>query len=321
MSERNIYKDVLFGVAVGDALGVPVEFRSREELRKEPVTDMRGYGTHQQPPGTWSDDSSLTFCLAEALTEGFDLSTIGQNFVRWHRKGFWSAHGKIFDIGGITWRALSRIQSGVDPEVAGDDGDWSNGNGSLMRILPLLFHIADMPAEERYRLTRQVSGLTHRHVRSVISCFIFLEFARYIARGTDKSEAYKSLRTVTASQLGSFRISDVETGHFSRILKGNIHDLPEEKIRSSGYVVDTLEAAIWCLMKTRSYSAAVLQAVNLGRDTDTTAAVTGGLAGLLYGHETIPEEWMDVLARRKDIINLAERLELRQPGSRDLQNE
>ena len=311
MSERNIYKDVLFGVAVGDALGVPVEFRSREELRKDPVLGMRGYGTHQQPPGTFSDDSSLTFCLAEALTEGFDLHTIGQNFVRWHRKGFWSAHGKIFDIGGITWRAISRIQSGVDPEMAGDDGDWSNGNGSLMRIMPLLFHIAEMPVEERYRLTRQVSGLTHRHIRSVISCFILLEFARYIATGMDKSEAYKSLRTVTAGQLGSFRISDVETGHFSRILKGNIHDLPEEKIRSSGYVVDTLEAAIWCLMKTKNYSAAVLKAVNLGRDTDTTAAVTGGLAGLLYGHETIPEEWMDVLARRKDIENLVLRLEVR----------
>ena len=134
MSERNIYKDVLFGVAVGDALGVPVEFRSREELRKDPVIGMRGYGTHQQPPGTFSDDSSLTFCLAEALTEGFDLHTIGQNFVRWHRKGFWSAHGKIFDIGGITWRAISRIQSGVDPEMAGDDGDWIAAWRSADRI-------------------------------------------------------------------------------------------------------------------------------------------------------------------------------------------
>ncbi|MCA1746525.1 MAG: ADP-ribosylglycohydrolase family protein, partial [Bacteroidales bacterium] len=247
MSERNIYKDVLFGVAVGDALGVPVEFRSRDELQREPVTGMRGNGTHNQPPGTWSDDSSLTFCLAEALTEGFDLNVIGQNFVRWHRKGYWSAHGKIFDIGGITWRALSRIHSGVAPEMAGDDGDWSNGNGSLMRILPLLFYIAGKPPAERYRLTQQVSALTHRHVRSVMSCFIYLEFAGYIIGGMDKSEAYHSLRSVTLGLLESFRISDVEIGHFSRILKSNIHDLPENKIRTSGYVVDTLEAAIWCV--------------------------------------------------------------------------
>ena len=320
MSERNIYKDVLFGVAVGDALGVPVEFRSREELRIDPVVDMRGHGTHNQPPGTWSDDSSLSFCLAEALTEGFDLNAIGQNFVRWHRKGYWSAHGKIFDIGGITWRALSRIHSGVDPATAGDDGDWSNGNGSLMRILPLLFHISGLPEKERYHLTAQVSSLTHRHIRSVISCFIYLEFARYISMGMDKTEAYSSLRTKTATHLASFRLSEVEIGYFSRILKANIHDLPEEKIRSSGYVVDTLEAAIWCIMKTKSYSAAVLKAVNLGRDTDTTAAVAGGLAGLLYGYETIPAEWLDVLARRKEIEQLALRCEaIRQRNAGDSQ--
>lgn len=309
MSERNIYKDVLFGVAVGDALGVPVEFRSRDELLKEPVTGMRGNGTHGQPPGTWSDDSSLTFCLAEALTEGFDLNIIGQNFVRWHRKGYWSAHGKIFDIGGITWRALSRIHSGVTPEMAGDDGDWSNGNGSLMRILPLLFYIAGKPPAERYRLTQQVSALTHRHVRSVIACFICLEFAGYIIQGMDKNEAYTSLRSVTPGLLETFGVSQEEIGHFHRILRKNIYNLPQEEIASDGYVVHTLEAALWCVMKTSSYNKAVLKAVNLGRDTDTTAAVAGGLAGLLYGYESIPEEWMQVLARRRDIESLALRCE------------
>jgi len=310
MSERNIYKDVLFGVAVGDALGVPVEFHPREELQKDPVTGMRGYGTHGQPPGTWSDDSSLTFCLAEALTEGFDLNVIGQNFVRWHRKGYWSAHGKIFDIGGITWRALSRIHSGVAPEMAGDDGDWSNGNGSLMRILPLLFYIAGKPPAERYRITQQVSALTHRHVRSVISCFICLEFAGYIISGMDKNEAYTSLRSLTPGLLESFGISQEEIRHFDRILRKNIFSLHPEEIASDGYVVHTLEAALWCVMKTSSYSKAVLKAVNLGRDTDTTAAVAGGLAGLIYGYESIPEEWMSVIARRKEIEKLAEKLEL-----------
>ncbi len=309
MSERNFCKDVLFGVAVGDALGVPVEFRSRDELQKDPVTGMGGYGTHNQPPGTWSDDSSLTFCLAEALTEGFDLNVIGQNFVRWHRKGYWSAHGKIFDIGGITWRALSRIHSGVAPEMAGDDGDWSNGNGSLMRILPLLFYVAGKPPAERYRLTQQVSALTHRHVRSVISCFICLEFAGYIMNGADKNEAYTSLRSATPGMLESFGISMEEIKHFDRILRKNIFNLPPEQIVSDGFVVHTLEAALWCVMKTSSYSKAVLKAVNLGRDTDTTAAVAGGLAGLLYGYDSIPEEWISLLARRRDIENLAERLQ------------
>lgn len=305
----NIYKDVLFGVAVGDALGVPVEFRSRDELSREPVTDMRGYGTHGQPPGTWSDDSSLTFCLAEALTEGFDLNTIGQNFVRWHRKGYWSAHGKIFDIGGITWRALSRIHSGVAPELAGDEGDWSNGNGSLMRILPLLFYITGKPPAERYRLTAQVSGLTHRHALSVISCFLWLEFAGYIITGMDKNDAYSALRNTAPGMLESFGISPEHARRFDRILRKNINGLPSEEIASDGYVIHTLEAALWCILKTGSYRKAVLKAVNLGRDTDTTAAVTGGLAGLIYGYESIPEEWLSVIARRKEIEKLAERLE------------
>jgi ADP-ribosylglycohydrolase len=137
-------KSLLFGVAVGDALGVPVEFISREKLRGTPLKDMIGYGTHNVPPGTWSDDSSLTFCLAEALTEGFDLKAIGKNFVKWYYKNYWTARGKVFDVD-------------------------SNGNGSLMRISPLVFSMLDKPMDERYQITKQVSSITHGHIRSVIA--------------------------------------------------------------------------------------------------------------------------------------------------------
>jgi ADP-ribosylglycohydrolase len=301
----NIIKDILFGVATGDALGVPVEFMSREELRGDPVMDMRGHGTHGQPPGTWSDDSSLTFCLAEALTEGFDLNHQAEFCQMAPGEGS-GLRGRVFDIGGTTARAINRLASGVKPETAGDDDENSNGNGSLMRILPLLFYIAEKPAGERFLLTQQVSSLTHRHARSVTACFVYLEFARYLSIGMKKSDAYKSVRVVTSGHLAALNVSRDERRFFDRLLKGNIQDLTEDGIKSSGYVLDTLEASIWCLMTTESYREAVLKAVNLGGDTDTTGAVTGGLAGLLYGYKTIPEEWIDMLARKDDIEDLCQ---------------
>ncbi len=314
----NIIKDILFGVATGDALGVAVEFNNREVLHEHPVTGMAGYGRHGQPPGTWSDDSSLTFCLAEALTQGFDLKAIGQNFVRWRQEGYWTARGRVFDIGGTTARAITRLAAGVKPEMAGDDDENSNGNGSLMRILPLLYYISERPAGERFRITEQVSSLTHRHIRSVTACFIYLELARYLSIGMKKADAYKSVRVVTAGHLASLNVPRDERRLFDRMLKGNIQDLPEGRIKSTGYVLDTLEASVWCLMTTENYRDAVLKAVNLGEDTDTTGAVTGGLAGLLYGYKSIPEEWIDLLARKDDIEDLAARV--KRAGYREIKN-
>lgn len=301
-------RSALFGVAVGDALGVPAEFKTREFLRENPITDMTGHGTHHQPPGTFSDDSSLTFCLAEALTTGFDLHAIARNFVRWRDEGYWSAHGFVFDIGGTTSQSIGRLRKGVQPDLAGDSGERCNGNGSLMRILPLLFHLHDKPAGDRFDLTRQVSSLTHRHIRSVIACFYYLEYARLLLQGSGKWEAYDTLRKEIPAFLNSLHLDPAEIARFDRLLKGNIAEEPEETISGSGYVIHTLEASLYCLLTTGSYREAVLKAVNLGEDTDTTAAVTGGLAGLLYGVENIPGQWLLQLARHDDIEDLAERL-------------
>lgn len=308
---NNLHKSIksaLFGVAVGDALGVPVEFKSRAYLNQNPVTGMTGYGTYNMPPGTFSDDSSLTFCLAEALTEEFSLETIGRKFVKWRRENYWTPHGEVFDIGITTSNAIERLSRGTQPDLAGGTEESSNGNGSLMRILPLVFYIADKPISERYKLTKQVSSITHGHIRSVIACFYYLEFARQLLLGTDRTEIYRNLQAEISSYLGTHDIPAAETDEFSRLLNGTISDLPKEQISSSGYVMHTLEASIWCLLTTDCYRDAVLKAINLGDDTDTTAAVTGGLAGLLYGHENIPQEWVNELVRRDDIEALAERM-------------
>ncbi|TAF63917.1 MAG: ADP-ribosylglycohydrolase family protein [Cytophagales bacterium] len=301
-------KSVLFGVAVGDALGVPVEFKDRETLSQKEITDMIGYGTYHLPAGTWSDDSALTFCLAEALTQDFDLNTIGQNFVRWYKNNFWTPRGNVFDIGIVTKQAIERLDRGMQPDLAGGSDESSNGNGSLMRILPLLFYIIDQPIHQRYEITKQVSSITHMHVRSIIACFYYLEFARQLYAGKDKFETYKKLQTEITNHLTHLAINPNEISIFERLLKNNIDQLTENEIQSSGYVLHTLEASIWCLLTTNSYQEAVLKAVNLGSDTDTTGAVTGGLAGLLYGFDGIPKNWIRQIARKEDIENLAERL-------------
>ena len=304
----NTAKDILFGVAVGDALGVPVEFKSRQTISTNPITDMIGYGTYHLPAGTWSDDSSLTFCLAEALTQNFDLNVIAQNFVKWTHENYWTPHGNVFDIGIATRQAISKLARGERPELAGGFDVSSNGNGSLMRISPLLFYLLDKSINERYEITKQVSSITHGHIRSVIACFYYLEFARQLFERKDKFEIYKNLQLEITDHLTSLSINQTEIALFDRLLNSDIHKLDEDQIHSSGYVLHTIEASIWCLLTTDNFKDAVLKAVNLGEDTDTTGAVTGGLAGILYGLENIPPKWITQIARKDDIENLAERL-------------
>lgn len=309
MNIRNTTKDILFGVAVGDALGVPVEFKSRQTIKQNPVTDMIGFGTHYQPAGTWSDDSSLTFCLAETLSQEFDLQTIANNFIKWLNEGFWTAHGNVFDIGIATSKAISALKQGVNPILAGGKTDWDNGNGSLMRILPLVLYIKDLQIDERFEITKQVSSITHGHIRSIIACFYYLEFARQIINGIDKFEAYQNLKNEVLEFLKTQSIPESEINKFKGLLVNNIHEYQENEINSSGYVLHTLEASIWCVLTSQNYSESVLKAVNLGEDTDTTGAVTGGLAGLIYGFDGIPKHWVNILARLKDIEDLSERLD------------
>ncbi|QEC78121.1 ADP-ribosylglycohydrolase family protein [Mucilaginibacter ginsenosidivorax] len=305
---RNFCKDILFGVAVGDAVGVPAEFKSREEIAKKPVTDMVGFGTHDQLPGTWSDDSSLTFCLAESLTNGYNIHDIANNFVRWRCDNFWTARGEVFDVGITTHEAIERIVRGVQPNLAGGFDSWSNGNGSLMRILPLLVYTKDLPITERFAVTKDVSSITHGHIRSVVACFYYLEFAGKLLSGRDLRVIYDEVKQEVTAFLDTTSINKDEIKLFDRLLAGNIYELAASEISSSGYVLHTLEASIWCLLTTTTYKEAVLKAVNLGLDTDTTGAVTGGLAALYYSFETIPEDWVLRLALEKDINDLAARL-------------
>ena len=334
----------ILGLAVADAVGVPVEFQSCESLRNNPVTDMRGHGTYNQPIGTWSDDTSLTLCLLESLTKkGFgskweldknfpqpDYTDIMQRFLSWAYKGKYTAHGEAFDIGIATRKAIQRFRDGADPLECGGTSEMDNGNGSLMRVLPIIFYLFVLirnmsswaPGARAVTVltcfVHNISSLTHAHRRSHIACGIYGLIANHFLNYPENKQKNSLKKAIEAGLFGAKgdkqhmglyddRLEEYEKElkqHYKRLFQKNFAQLPESKIKSSGYVVDTLEAAMWCLLNTDNYKDCILKAVNLGEDTDTVAAVAGGLAGMYYGVESIPTEWLSQLARRDYIENL-----------------
>ncbi|MCZ2223209.1 MAG: ADP-ribosylglycohydrolase family protein [Chitinophagales bacterium] len=310
-------KSALFGVAVGDALGVPFEFSSRDKMEQHPATDMVGYGTYNLPPGTWSDDSSLTFCLAEAFANhGYDLKMIAFYFHMWRKNAWWTANNHVFDIGITTSQAISRLLIILEAEdlqklnklkTSNQDYEHENGNGSLMRILPLLFYIRGMDPVKQFDITWDVSALTHRHIRAGMSCFIYLKLAEKILDGENKNDAYETTRQIVADLWDEINFPEPERKHFSRIIQNDIRETKIQDLKSGGYVIEVLESSIWFFLEKTNYKDTVLGIINLGHDTDTSAAIAGGLAGLYYGFEDIPKDWVSQIARKEDIVDLAER--------------
>lgn len=292
----------LYGALVGDALGVPVEFKDREVRDTDPVTGMRAFGTWNQPAGTWSDDGALLLCTADGLSQGRDYAGVGQMFVEWMREGLWTARGDVFDIGNTTSAALARLHRGAPPLQAGLRDECSNGNGSIMRILPVAWHFADEGPERVAEEARKFSCLTHGHIRSQLCCALYCLVAAELLAGTPAAEA-------VAAAVDSFRPvlepHGEEQEKFARVLSPEFAATPREHITGSGYCLHTLEASIWCLLKAPDFSTAVLAAVNLGGDTDTTGCATGGLAGLCFGLDSIPVEWVAALPRQAELEVLA----------------
>lgn len=305
----NIWKDGMLGLIVGDALGVPVEFMSRTELMKNSVTGMREYGTHHQPMGTWSDDSSMALAELDSIrTVGtIDYTDMMERFSRWCMHGKYTPFGEVFDIGIATSRALMNYAKGIAPLESGGKTEWDNGNGSLMRILPVCLYLFERQKKvctsenESIYIIHAVSALTHAHIRSQMACGIYYFLVKAILeeegspenrlqKGMDRAYQYYRQDLSNHRELENYkRLADLS----------EFKETPKEGIKSSGYVVDTLEAAVWCLLHSHSYKETVLMAVNLGEDTDTIGAVAGGLAGLYYKEEGIPQEWTQVLQRRE----------------------
>ena len=300
----------IFGLCVADAVGVPFEFCSREELKRTPVTDMCGYGTYHQPPGTWSDDTSMTLCLLDSLTNGLDYTDMMQRFLSWLKNAKYTPYHEVFDVGRTSRAAILRFAEGVPPLQCGGASEQDNGNGALMRILPLAFYLysrfgADFfRQEEAVSIIHNVAALTHAHKRNQIACGIYLSIAGMLMGGTELPYAF-DLGLQRAWQYYSRHEAYAgELAHYGRLCSPQFSGIPVEQIKSGGYVVDTLEAALWCLLNTDNYRDCVLKAVNLGEDTDTVAAAAGGLAGMYYGYGAIPLSWRKKIARADDIAGL-----------------
>ena len=293
----------LWGAITGDALGVPVEFMSREQVRRNPITGMRGYGTFNLPPGSWSDDSSLLICTVESLIDGFDTDSMGELFIRWLTEGYWTPWGNTFDVGASTMSSIGRMMREVPPEEAGGRSENDNGNGSLMRILPVGIFFSRQPVEELLNYVHKASSLTHRHPRSLMACGFYCLMISALLQGFTADQAY--LYAIEQAMIYYAKLPYAEEfPHFERLFSTLISSVPEAAIKSGGYVIHTLEASVWCLLNTTSFQDAVLKAVNLGEDADTTGCVTGGLAGVHYGFTGIPKEWIDAIARKEDIGKL-----------------
>ena len=282
--------NAMMGLIVADALGVPFEFKSRDSFK---VNDMVGHGTYDQPEGTWSDDSTMAIATIISYVEKgcLDYEDLMSRFNDWYLNGEYTPYGDCFDIGGATRMAIARYSSGTEPLKCGGTGEYDNGNGSLMRILPLAF----IPHSEKD--IYELSAITHAHEISVRACSIYLSVVEKLIDGADKREAFLCIK-------------DKCSGAFARLPV--IDTLNRDSIKSSGYVIDTIEAAFWCFLTTDSYRDCVIKAVELGSDTDTVAAVAGGLAGVYYGvggDKGIPSMWIGKLARKQWIEDLLESFE------------
>lgn len=298
------YVDCVIGHAVGDAMGVPTEFLIRERLQKKPVTKMIGRGQHDVPAGSWSDDTSMAIATIDSFIKKgvFDYEDILTNFYYWLRDGAFTPNGENFDAGRTCIRAIINFSKGYEPLKSGLTDTYSNGNGSLMRVYPvaLYAHTKKLNEKEIVSLTNDLSSLTHAHEISKLGCYIYVRYMLYLLSGLDKSEAYKKIKELDYSYYSSDALEK-----YSRILNSDIDKYDLDEISSSGYVVDTLEATLWVLLNHSNYEYTILEAINLGNDTDTIAAIAGSLAGIIYGIKSIPKEWLNTLIKRDYLEELA----------------
>jgi len=283
------------GLAVGDAVGTAVEFKSRGTF--EPVTDMSGGGPFGVPAGAWTDDTSMALCLATSLLEknGFDAQDQMERYWRWYKEGYLSSIGRCFDIGNITRQALEEFHITGIP-MSGRMDPYSAGNGSIMRLAPVvMLHYPDLEAVLHYSV--KSSRTTHATLECLEACQIFAGMIYRAFQGKHKTDVLveKDLAPLTSEALKEISYGD----YFEKV---------ESQIQGTGYVVQSLEAALWCFWTTDSFEEAILKAVNLGDDADTTAAVCGQVAGAFYGETGIPPHWLEKLVMREEISSLAERL-------------
>lgn len=306
--QNNQYLGAIIGHAVGDAMGFPTEFSKREELLKNPVIEMIDSPDVGQPAGSWSDDTAMEIATIDSFIQKkcFDYKDIMDKWVKWISKSEYTPTGVTFDIGRTCLKAIKKYCNGTAPLQCGSTSINENGNGSLMRILPvaLYAYLKNLDDISIRKLTNEVSSLTHAHEVSRLGCYIYVQFIICLLKGNTKQEAYKHIQYLdySAYDMHSLKL-------YKRILDEQIEVQRLDQIKSTGYIVDTLESAMWIFMNAEHYKEAIIASTNIGGDTDTIGAIVGSMAGIYYGFDSIPSNWLEKLQRKDYLIELVDRFE------------
>jgi len=289
------FRGCLLGLACGDAIGASNEFMARGSF--SPLSGMTGGGPFGLKAGEWTDDTSMALCLATSLVEcdGFDAHDQMKRYLDWYENGTMSSTGKCFDIGNTTRDALFRFRQSGEP-FSGSTDPYSAGNGSLMRLAPVVLKFfPDRDTTLHY--CAESSRTTHGAEECLDACRLFGDM---LLRALSAESKDRTLAGTSSMMIRSHKLAD--------IARGTYRDKRMDEIRGTGYVVESLEAALWCFWKTNSFEEAILAAANLGDDADTTAAICGQIAGAFYGESDIPSDWLEKVVMVEEIGSLAERL-------------
>lgn len=309
MKNENKIRGGLYGLLVGDALGVPYEFypaNSIPPLDKIEMEPPLGFQRSHSgvKPGTWSDDGAQALCLLDSLLEkgSFDLADFSERMLAWYEEGLWAVDNVVFDVGIQTSMALSEFKAGTAPEKCGNVRPEGKGNGALMRVLPLALWHEGSNEQLVYDAHAQCL-ITHGHITNQVCCALYCLIARQLLNGCDFELALKN----AAAEL---RLIYIKMPEYSEELEFRLmqEGFSSWAGKGSGYVVDSLKSAVMIMSRAKSYEQAVKLAVALGDDTDTTACITGGLAGIMFGYEGIPERWIDLLRNKKAVEGLLDKL-------------
>ena len=317
LTSEKIYRSII-GFALGDAYGLPFELEAKYQATlHNDNEEMLGYGSHSQPAGTWSDDTSMVIATMDVLRRWNTLIDLNKGefseeilhnlmsaFSRWRNEGTYGCHNECFDVGFTTDCAIKDYEEQKDLLNCGQKEEFNCGNGSLMRILPLAFLVGNFPVTKRYIWSKTFSDITHAHPLTALCCFIYVELILGVISGKTFKESYDHAieSTNTISREGLLRQFDI--GKCKAILTKQLAASDIADIKNTGYVVDTLEAVIWCLLMGKDFQSSVHLAVSLGNDTDTTAALVGAIASLMY-NDPFPHEWMAELKNSDLLISIS----------------
>lgn len=301
-------RDGVIGLAIGDAMGVPTESNKREILLAKPVIKMLPKISAGIPKGAWSDNTSLAIATMDAISKnGINYTSMADNYVRWFTANQFCSINESFGISNTTLKSLVRYTQRLEEAYeCGSDDYYDNGNDPLCRCLPLAyyFNVKKDTDKKIYETVKKVCSITHAHELATLGCYIYVRFLMNLLKGNNK---YSALNQVKKLDFSMFTKNSLD--EYKRILVADINEFDIDEIKNTSFIVDTLEAAIWCFMKSESFKECIIATTNIGGDTPSIGAVAGALAGIFYGYGNISKNYLEDLRKKEYLIEISEKYE------------